>query len=112
LTFFHYQEKKTQKEKARLEVIDEEIQPLQQFIDDAKKHRAAIKKLVDELPNKPQRCLIYLDFTKFTIVEDGSVNCFVVAVVSGPGKKDEKGMILLALYGLIIRKVEAGDPIL
>lgn len=82
----------TKKEQARLEELEEEIAPLQQFIDDAKEHRAAIKKLVSELAIFPNRCVIYLDFTKFTIVEDGSVNCFVVSVVSGLGSKDSKGM--------------------
>jgi hypothetical protein len=82
----------TKKERTRLEDIDEEIAPLQQFIDDAKEHRATIKKLVSDLETNTKRCVIYLDFTKFTIVEDGSVNCFVVAIVSGPGTKGKKGV--------------------
>jgi hypothetical protein len=106
----------TKKEQQRLEEIEEEIAPLQQFIDDAKEHRDAIKKLVSELAEYPKRCVIYMDFTKFTIVEDGSVNCFVVSVVSGPGTKDKDGvlrwLIHLIFSFFIIRKLEAFNSLL
>ena len=30
----------------------------------------------------PDKCVIIVDFTKFTIIDDGSVQCFVVSVLS------------------------------
>lgn len=101
----------TKKQKQRLDEIEEEIAPLQEFIDDAKEHRAAIKKLVSELEKNPKRCIIYLDFTKFTIVEDGSVNCFVVSVVSGPGYIDDKGMMFCVCCLLFIIKELGKRPL-
>jgi hypothetical protein len=70
------------------------MKPLQKFIDDAKRHRQSIKDLVPGLRTEPNKCLVYLDFTKFTIVEDGSVNCFVISLLSGPGKYDKHGRLV------------------
>jgi hypothetical protein len=39
-----------------------------------------------------------LDFTKFGIVEDGAVHCFVAAVLSGPGSLNKFGTVLTYYY--------------
>lgn len=30
----------------------------------------------------PSKCVIIVDFTKFTIVDDGSIQCFVISILS------------------------------
>lgn len=78
------------------------MKPLQEFLDDAKKHRESIKQHVPELRHNLKKCIIYLDFTKFTIVEDGSVNCFVVSILSGPGKVTKQSMLQCLLSSQLV----------
>lgn len=45
--------------------------------------------MLDSLKFNPNNCVIIVDFTKFTIVDDGSIQCFVVSILSqGEVKKD------------------------
>lgn len=74
------------------------MKPLRKFLDDASIHREAIKRIVPELKTNLEKCLIYLDFTKWTIVEDGGVNCFVVTIVSGPGSTSKKGCLFDLIF--------------
>ena len=38
--------------------------------------------ILDSLKFNPNKCVIIVDFTKFTIIDDGSIQCFVVSVMS------------------------------
>lgn len=38
----------------------------------------------------PEKCVIIVDFTKFTIIDDGSVQCFVVSVLSQGEVRNEE----------------------
>ena len=38
----------------------------------------------------PSRCVIIVDFTKFTIIDDGSIQCFVVSVLSQGTVNDDE----------------------
>lgn len=92
-------EKKSPADKIELKRLEKEIAPLKTFLDDAAIHRKSIKAeigklfslivlillhayFVESLQEEITKCVIVVDFTKFTIVDDGSVSCFVVAVVS------------------------------
>lgn len=46
---------------------------------------------VDNLRVDVTKCVLVVDFTKFTIVDDGSVSCFVVALVSHDHDKSVEG---------------------
>jgi hypothetical protein len=37
---------------------------------------------LESLKFNPHNCVIIVDFTKFTIVDDGSIQCFVISVLS------------------------------
>lgn len=96
-------EKKTTADKREMKRLEKEIAPLKSFVEDAASHRKAIKSeigipifvfpanFLDTLKDDETKCIIVVDFTKFTIVTDGSVSCFVVAVVSHDSDMDVDG---------------------
>lgn len=92
----------TKKMKARLVEIEEEMKPLNQFLEEAKFHRAQIKMEIgmltssctpfflsqsdfnrlDSLKTDAKKVVIVLDFTKFGQIDEGNVHCFVVSLLS------------------------------
>lgn len=97
--------RRTAKDNLELGKLEKEILPLKTFLDDAASHRKAIKAEISmfdalnvfyvhmynfnhisdflgNLENDTTTCVIVVDFTKFTIVTEGSVSCFVVALIS------------------------------
>lgn len=40
------------------------------------------------MQHAPDTCVLIVDFTKWGLVDEGNVHCFVVCVLSGPGKYD------------------------
>lgn len=82
------------------------MKPLENFINDARKHREQIKleigmlfqfaflliNLEESLKNDLKKCVIIVDFTKFGIVDEGNVHCFIITLISGHKKPIEKGI--------------------
>lgn len=99
-------EKKTKSasDKKKLLEIEEEMAPLEKFLKDAQTHRLAIKSetgafilccslsfsYLDSLRTDATKAVIVLDFTKFGIVDEGNVHCFVVAVLTRGSDTDAK----------------------
>lgn len=105
----------TAKQKKRLAEIEKEIIPLKQFLDDAKKQRQQIRNeigmhtllvlrcfileitsyliILDTLKNDPAKVVIVLDFTKFGMVDEGNVHCFVVTLLSSGSDESVKSGI-------------------
>jgi len=73
----------TANEKTRLPEIEEIIVPLEKFLQDASYHRRQIKLEIDSLQSDPLKCVLVVDFTKFGMVDEGNVHCFVVSVLTG-----------------------------
>lgn len=74
---------------------------------------------IDSLRKDSAKAVIVLDFTKFGIVDEGNVHCFVVAVLSRGTDEDAKSgkwRLFLTAYlkssSLISSRLEATDPIL
>jgi hypothetical protein len=90
-------ERKTKKDQLRLRAIEEEMKPLEEFLAEAKLQRAAIKAeigmieilsnsrltyVLDSMKDDPTKCVLVVDFTKFGMVDEGNVHCFVVSLLS------------------------------
>lgn len=98
--------KKNAQQKKRLDDIEQEMIPLTQFLADAKLQRAQIRSEIgmlqsyfhpifniyclDSLKADPSKVVIVLDFTKFGMVDEGNVHCFVVTLLSRGSNEDAK----------------------
>ena len=85
----------SRKDQLRLHAIDAEMAPLEEFLADAKRQRQAIKAeigmdscshwvlhlLEDSMKDDPTKCVLVVDFTKFGMVDEGNVHCFVVSLL-------------------------------
>ena len=82
-------DKKSQstKDKAALKKLQEELAPIEEFLSDAKKQREAIAKEIASLQHDNTKCVIIVDFTKWGLVVNGNVHCFVMCVLFGEEKK-------------------------
>ena len=105
---------------AQLKALEEELEPIVNFLDDAKKQRDAILVeigmpfcfntiliftylLLASLQQDYSKCVIVVDFTKWGLVVNGNVHCFVVCVLYGERLKDPPGMTTsLCLLQLLI----------
>lgn len=97
-------EKQSKADTKRLSAIEKEMRPFETFINDARAHREEIKKEIgirccssfvsflhtDTLLDDKEKCVLIVDFTKFGIVDDGNVHCFIVTLLYGePVEKGE-----------------------
>jgi hypothetical protein len=92
----------TKKNKAKLLELEKEMKPLIEFLDDAKRQRAAIKaevgklncyrvfrcSLIDNLKNSADSCVLVLDFTKWGMIDEGNLHCLVIAMLTGRAAAD------------------------
>lgn len=91
----------SRKDQLRLQAIIAEMKPLEQFLADAKLQRQAIKSEIgtilnalyfcshlDSMKDDPTKCVIVVDFTKFGMVDEGNVHCFVVSLLSSMSFRD------------------------
>lgn len=124
------EEKKKQSasDKKKLREIEDEMAPLQKFLKDAQTHRLAIKRetgafflwcidsylILDSLRTDATKAVIVLDFTKFGIVDEGNVHCFVVAVLTRGSDTDAQSGAWCHHFisFLIISCMEASNQIL
>lgn len=77
---------KTASDKAALKKLQAELVPIEKFLDEARQHREAIAREVDSLQYDSTKCVIIVDFTKWGLVVDGNVHCFVMCVLFGEEK--------------------------
>jgi hypothetical protein len=79
--------KPTAKDIAALKKFKEELAPIEKFLSNAKKQREAIAKDIASLRYDATKCVIIVDFTKWGLVVDGNVHCFVMCVLFGEEMK-------------------------
>ena len=71
---------------AALKKLKEELVPIEKFLNEAKQQRDAIAAEVASLQFDTTKCVIIVDFTKWGLVVDGNVHCFVMCVLFGEPK--------------------------
>lgn len=77
---------KTGADLGALKKLKEELAPIEKFLNDAKQQRDAIAAEVASMQLDRTKCVIIVDFTKWGLVVDGNVHCFVVCVLFGQDK--------------------------
>lgn len=69
-----------------LKKLQEELAPIEKFLSEAKQQRDAVAAEVASMRLDRTKCVIIVDFTKWGLVVDGNVHCFVVCVLFGQDK--------------------------
>jgi hypothetical protein len=93
--------KKSVDDLAALKKLKEELAPIEKFLNEAKQQRDAIKAEVASLQFDLTKCVIIVDFTKWGLVVNGNVHCFVVCVLFGEPKLPSMSLILFFIYFII-----------
>lgn len=78
--------KKTADDNAMLKKLQDELVPIEKFLDEARQHRDAISSEIASLQFDNEKCVIMVDFTKWGLVVNGNVHCFVMCVLFGEKK--------------------------
>ena len=77
---------KTATDNVTLKKLQDELVPIEKFLNEARQHRDAIAGEVANLQYDKTKCVIIVDFTKWGLVVDGNVHCFVMCVLFGEKK--------------------------
>lgn len=77
----------TDADTAALKELRAQLVPIEKFLDQARQHREAIAKEVASLEFDATKCVIIVDFTKWGLVVNGNVHCFVMCVLFGEKKR-------------------------
>jgi len=77
---------KTADDNEALKKLQDELVPIEKFLAEARQHREAIAREVASLQFDATKCVIVVDFTKWGLVVNGNVHCFVMCVLFGEKK--------------------------